>query len=274
MFVFFSAQMHGEVNKSTYTAATMIELLHTATLVHDDVVDESYERRGFFSINAIWKSKISVLLGDFLLARGLLVSVENEAFDLLHIVSEAVQEMAEGELLQIQQSMKKYLKSEQYFEIIQKKTATLISACTAAGAKSVGADKEAVQKMKDIGKYIGIAFQIKDDLFDYERKSITGKPNANDIKEKKVTLPLICALEKADFAERSSILRLLRSKDFSNKKVDSIINFVEKYDGLEYSRNKMNEYKSKALTLLADYPDTAAKDSFIRLINYTTDRTN
>ena len=274
MFVFFSAQMHGEVNISTYTAATLIELLHTATLVHDDVVDESYERRGFFSINAIWKSKISVLLGDFLLARGLLVSVENEAFDLLHIVSEAVQEMAEGELLQIQQFRKKFLKSEQYFEIIKKKTATLIAACAAAGAKSVGADKEAVQKMKDIGLYIGIAFQIKDDLFDYERKSLTGKPNANDIKEKKVTLPLICALEKAGSAERSSILKLLHSKDFTNKKVDEIIQFVEKYDGLEYSRHKMDEYKMKALNLLAEYPDSAAKASFIQLINYTTERTN
>jgi octaprenyl-diphosphate synthase len=274
MFVFFSAQMHGEVNKSTYTAATLIELLHTATLVHDDVVDESYERRGFFSINAIWKSKISVLIGDFFLARGLLVSVENEAFDLLHIVSEAVQEMSEGELLQIQQSRKKFLKSDQYFEIIKKKTATLIAACVAAGAKSVGADKESVQKMKDIGEYIGIAFQIKDDLFDYERKSLTGKPTANDIKEKKVTLPLICALEKADNKERTSILKLLHSKNFTNKKVDSILEFVDKYGGLEYSRNKMFEYRTKALNLLADYQETAAKESFIRLINYTTDRTH
>lgn len=180
MFVFLSAQMHGVVNKSTYTAATMIELLHTATLVHDDVVDESYERRGFFSINAIWKSKISVLLGDFLLARGLLVSIENEAFDLLHIVSEAVQNMSEGELLQIQQSRKKFLNSEQYFDIIKKKTATLIAACVAAGAKSAGAKAEAVLKMKEIGENTGIAFQIKDDLFDYERKSLTGKPIANE----------------------------------------------------------------------------------------------
>jgi octaprenyl-diphosphate synthase len=274
MFVFFSAQMHGGIVRATYTAATMIELLHAASLVHDDVVDESYERRGYFSINAIWKSKISVLLGDFLLARGLLVAVENEAFDLLRIVSQAVQEMSEGELQQIQQFRKKFLKSDEYFEIIQKKTATLIAACTAAGAKSAGADKEGVQKMKDIGVYVGIAFQIKDDLFDYERKSLTGKPNANDIKEKKITLPLICALEQASAKERNSILKLLHSKDFTNKKVDAIIQFVEKYDGLEYSRTKMNEYKSKALNLLAEYPASPAKESFIQLINYTTDRTH
>jgi octaprenyl-diphosphate synthase len=274
MFVFLSAQMHGNINKSTYTAAILIELLHTATLIHDDVVDESYERRGLFSINAIWKSKISVLLGDFLLARGLLVSVENEAFDLLHIVSEAVQEMSEGELLQIQQSRKKFLNSDQYFEIIKKKTATLIAACTAAGAKSVGVEQEAVLKMKEIGEYIGIAFQIKDDLFDYERKSLTGKPSANDIKEKKVTLPLICALERANSSERAVILKLLHSKNFTNRKVDVIIQFVEKYGGLEYSRNKMFEYRSRAINLLDEYPESSAKESFIRLINYTTDRNN
>jgi octaprenyl-diphosphate synthase len=272
MFVFLSAQMHGNVNRLTYTAATLIELLHTATLVHDDVVDESFERRGFFSINAIWKSKISVLLGDFLLARGLLVSVENEAFDLLHIVSEAVQEMSEGELLQIQQSRKKFLRSDEYFEIIKKKTATLIAACTSAGAKSVGAQKEAVLKMKVIGEYIGIAFQIKDDLFDYERKSLTGKPSANDIKEKKVTLPLICSLEKASSNERRSILKLLHSKNFTNKKVDDILQFVDKYGGLEQSRNMMFDYRSKALNLLEEYPESAAKEAFIGLINYTTDR--
>lgn len=272
MFVFLSAKIHGNVNRSTFTAATLIELLHTATLIHDDVVDESYERRGFFSINAIWKSKISVLLGDFLLARGLLVSVENEAFDLLQIVSDAVQEMSEGELLQIQQSRKKFLNSDQYFEIIKKKTATLIAACTAAGAKSVGAEKENVQKMKEIGEYIGIAFQLKDDLLDYERKSLTGKPSANDIKEKKVTLPLICALEMANSSERISILKLLHSKNFTSKKVELIIQFVKKYNGFEYSRKKMLEYRGKAIHLLSDYPESAAKESFIGLINYTTDR--
>jgi octaprenyl-diphosphate synthase len=274
MFVFLSAQMHGDINKLTYTAATLIELLHTATLVHDDVVDESYERRGVFSINAIWKSKISVLLGDFLLARGLLVSVENEAFDLLRIVSEAVQEMSEGELLQIQQSRKRFLSSGQYFEIINKKTATLIGACTAAGAKSVGAEQATVLKMKEIGENIGLAFQIKDDLFDYERKSVAGKPSSNDIKEKKATLPLIYALEKANSNERTSILRLLHSKKFTNKKVDLIIQFVEKYNGLEYSRKKMFEYRSKAIELLDGYAESAAKDSFVKLINYTTNRSN
>ena len=272
MFVFLSAQMHGTINKATYTAASLIELSHTATLVHDDIVDEAYERRGFFSINAIWKSKIAVLLGDFLLARGLLVAVENGAFDLLQIVSEAVQEIIEGELLQIQQSRKKILNSDQYFEIIKKKTATLIAACTAAGAKSVGADQETVMKMKEIGVYTGIAFQIKDDLLDYERKSLTGKPSANDIKEKKVTLPLICALERGNSSERSSILKLLHSKNFTNSKVEAIIQFVEKYDGLEYSRNKMFEYRGKAISLLEDYPGSSAKESFIQLINYTTDR--
>jgi len=272
MFVFFSAQMTGGITPSTYVAATLIELLHTATLVHDDVVDESYERRGHFSINAIWKSKVAVLLGDYMLARGLLVSVEHGAYDLLRIVSEAVQEISEGELLQIQRSRSRILSSEQYFEIIRKKTATLIAACTASGAKSSGADEDIVEKMKQVGLNTGIAFQIKDDLFDYERKSLTGKPAANDIKEKKFTLPLIHALSNASADDQRRITRLLKSKQFTPAMVEEVIRFVEKSGGLDYARDKMIEYREKAIHLLEQIQPSPAKDSFIRLIRFTTDR--
>ena len=272
MFVFFSAQMNGGITKSTYVAATLIELLHTATLVHDDVVDESYERRGFFSINAIWKSKIAVLLGDYMLARGLLVSVQYEAFDLLRIVSEAVQEISEGELMQIQRSRNKVLSAEQYFEIIRKKTATLFAACTASGAKSSGASEETVERMKQVGLYTGIAFQIKDDLFDYERKSLTGKPAANDLKEKKFTLPLIYSLSQAKAEDQRHIKKLLRAKRFTPAKVEEVIRFVENSGGLEYAHEKMVEYRDKAVHMLEQFDPSPAKDSFIRLIHYTTDR--
>jgi octaprenyl-diphosphate synthase len=272
MFVFLSARIHGVITPKTYVAATLIELLHTATLVHDDVVDESYERRGFFSINAMWKSKISVLLGDFMLARGLAVSVENEAYDLLSIVNEAVQEMSEGELLQIQKSIRLNITAENYFDIIRKKTATLIAACTASGTKSVAATEKVVAQMKEIGLNIGIAFQIKDDLFDYERKSHTGKPTGNDLKEKKFTLPLIHSLENASWSEKRHISRVLHSNHMSAEKVDEITKFVEKNGGLDYSRLQMNLYKDKAINALSQFPSSIAKDSFIRLVNYTTDR--
>lgn len=272
MFVFLSAQMQGGVTPSTHVAATLIELLHTATLVHDDVVDESYERRGFFSINAIWRSKISVLLGDFMLARGLLVSVENNAFDLLKIVSEAVQEVSEGELMQIQKSRRSVISADQYFEIIRKKTATLIAACTASGAKSAGADESAVEKMKQVGMNAGIAFQIKDDLFDYDRKSATGKPAANDLKERKFTLPLLYSLSVASRTDYRRIASILRSKQLSAQKVEEVILFVERSGGLEYAHGKMIEYRDKAIAMLEQFPPSPAKDSIIRLIRYTTDR--
>ncbi|MDP4207489.1 MAG: polyprenyl synthetase family protein [Bacteroidota bacterium] len=272
MFVFLSAKLNGEVTDATYTAASLIELLHTATLVHDDVVDESYERRGFFSINALWKSKVAVLMGDYLLAKGLLLSVDHKAYDLLEIVSEAVREMSEGELLQIQRSRTLDITREQYFEIIRKKTATLIAACSASGAKSVGCDEETVNRMKMFGEYVGIAFQIKDDLFDYQTKGIIGKPTGNDIKEKKFTLPLIYALETSTKTERKHILRTI-SKHYKNSdKVKYVIDFVISKGGLEYASNMMYDYKNKAMNLLSVYPDSEVKSSLKEFVNYTIER--
>lgn len=274
MFVFLSAKLNGEINNSTYTAASLIELLHTATLIHDDVVDESFERRGFFSINALWRSKIAVLMGDYLLARGLLLSVDKKAYDLLEIVSEAVREMSEGELLQIQRSRTMNITREQYFEIIRKKTATLISACTACGAKSVGRDSETVERMKLFGEYVGISFQIKDDLFDYQAKSLTGKPTGNDIKNKKLTLPLIYALENSSYTERKHILRSINKHNKNSNKIKSIIEFVERKGGLEFAKKTMFEYKNKAMELLIPYKDSDVKSSLIDLVNYTIEREN
>jgi octaprenyl-diphosphate synthase len=272
MFVFLSAKLNGTVTDGTYTAASLIELLHTATLVHDDVVDESYERRGFFSINALWKSKIAVLMGDYLLSKGLLLSVEHKAYDLLEIVSEAVREMSEGELLQIQRSRTMNITREQYFEIIRKKTATLLAACAAAGAKSSGADMEAVNRMKLFGEYVGIAFQIKDDLFDYQKKGLIGKPTGNDIKEKKLTLPLIFALENSTSGERKDILRTISKHNKNKEKIQSVIQFATAKGGLEFTAITMHEYKNKALDLLSVYPDSEIKTSIIAFVNYTIDR--
>lgn len=272
MFVFLSAKLNGEITPASYSAASLIELLHTASLVHDDVVDESYERRGFFSINAIFKNKIAVLLGDYLLAQGLLLSVENKAYDLLEIVSVAVREMSEGELQQIQLSRTMKINREQYFEVIRKKTAALISACTASGAKSVGSDAETVARMKLFGEYVGIAFQIKDDLFDYLPKGLIGKPTANDIKEKKLTLPLIYALENATDQERRQILKTIRRHNKNAEKVKSVIEFVNQKGGLAFSEQTMHEYKQKAIDLLQDYPSSEIKDALIGLVNYTIER--
>jgi len=272
MFVFLSAKLHGEIGDSSYTAATLIELLHTATLIHDDVVDDSIERRGFFSINALWKSKIAVLIGDYLLARGLLVAVENKEFELLEIVSGAVREMSEGELLQIQKSRKLNITEREYFEIIRKKTATLIAACSACGTKSVGANGEVINKMKDFGENVGIAFQIKDDLFDYQKTGILGKPTGNDIKEKKITLPLIHSLENSRFSEKRKILNLIRRHNRNSLKVMEIIQFVQANGGIEYSVQKMNEYRDRALDILSQFPDNEAKNSLTELVHYTTSR--
>ncbi len=215
MFVFLSAKLFGDVTESSYTAAALIELLHTATLIHDDVVDNSNKRRGFFSVNALWRSKIAVLAGDFLLSKGLLLAVEKKEFKLLEIVSEAVKEMAEGELLQIEKSRKLDITEKTYFEIIYKKTATLIASCTAAGASSGNADKEQIEKLKQFGKYAGITFQIKDDLFDYQKNNSTGKPAGNDIQEKKMTLPIIFALKNSDKKEKRKILSLIKNASSS-----------------------------------------------------------
>jgi octaprenyl-diphosphate synthase len=271
-FVFLSAKLHGETNRSSHTAAAMIELLHTATLIHDDVVDEAYERRGFFSINALWKNKIAVLTGDFLLAKGLLLAVEEKEFDLLKIVSDSVQEMSEGELLQIEKSRKLNITEEVYFEIIRKKTATLISSCCGAGAKSAGADDKTVERMMLFGKYVGIAFQIKDDIFDYQSKNLIGKPTGNDIKEKKLTLPLIHVLNNVSSSDKKKYLRIINRHNNNSKKVKEVIDFVTKNGGIDYSHTKMIEYKQKALDILSEFPDSKAKQSLSELVEYTTER--
>ncbi|MCB8995072.1 MAG: polyprenyl synthetase family protein [Bacteroidales bacterium] len=271
-FVLLSARMFGEIGPSSYTAASLIELLHTASLVHDDVVDESYERRGFFSINALWKSKVAVLVGDFLLAKGLLLSVENREYELLEITSEAVKEMSEGELLQIQKSWKLNIEMDDYFEIIRKKTAALIAACTACGAKSAGASDTEVQLMKEFGELTGIAFQIKDDLFDYERNGKIGKPTANDIKEKKMTLPLIYALDVCPSGEKKKMLSIIKHHNRNADKVDEVIDFVKNYGGLDFAEKKMIEYKEKALAKINSFPDSESKTALIQLLNFSISR--
>jgi octaprenyl-diphosphate synthase len=238
MFVFLSAKVCGEISESTYRAASMIELLHTATLVHDDVVDDSNERRGFFSINALWKNKIAVLVGDFLLSRGLLMSVEGNEINLLRIVSNAVQEMSEGELLQIEKARRLDISEEIYFEVIRKKTASLISACCACGAASVTPDEEMIAKMKEIGENVGIAFQIKDDLFDFDSGNRTGKPNGIDIKEQKMTLPLIHMLSQLDAGEKRKTIRTIKRYHDDPVKVAGIINQVNHSGGISYAHGK------------------------------------
>jgi len=272
MLVFLSAKLVGQICDSTYNAAALIELLHTATLIHDDVVDESSHRRGFFSINALWKSKVAVLVGDFFLSKGLLLAVEKSEFALLKIVSDAVREMSEGELLQIEKSRKLNITEEIYYEIIRKKTATLIAACTSSGAKSTGANDEVVEKMRLFGEYIGMAFQIKDDIFDYQKNMFTGKPSGNDIKEKKLTLPLIHVLEKISPSQKKQILSTIRNHHDNPKKVNEIMEFVVSNGGLDYAIEKMNLYKKQALDLLNTFENNDASKALTELANYTTDR--
>jgi octaprenyl-diphosphate synthase len=273
MFVFLSSKMlQKEVGDSTYTAAALIELLHTATLIHDDVVDEAYERRGFFSVNALWKSKISVLVGDYLLSKGLLLAVDNNEYELLKIVSVAVKEMSEGELLQIQQSRKLKITEDIYYDIIRKKTAALIAACTACGAKSSGADDEMVEKMRLFGEYVGMAFQIKDDLLDYKNNGSIGKPTGNDIKEKKLTLPIIHVLKEASKADQKRILSIVKRQNKNKKKVQEVIDFVINNGGLDYTTKVMLEYKTKALDLLSEIPEGESKTALKLLVEYVVDR--
>ena len=268
-FVLLTSSMLGEIKESTYTAATLIELLHTASLVHDDVVDESYERRGFFSLNALWKSKIAVLVGDFLLAKGLLVSVERKEYDMLELVSEAVKDMSEGELLQLRKSRKLDITMDEYFEVIRKKTAALIAACTATGARAVVTDKEVITKMKEFGLNVGIAFQIKDDLFDYQQSGGIGKPTGNDIQEKKMTLPLIYALSNAPGSEKNRIRRIIRRK---KKDLNEIYRFIEKYGGFEYAEKRMMEYRDAAIDILDTCPANSSRDALKELVNFTVMR--
>ncbi|HEC43060.1 MAG TPA: polyprenyl synthetase family protein [Bacteroides sp.] len=272
LFVFLTAGLAGGITPSTYNAASLIELLHTASLIHDDVVDESFERRGFFSINALWKSKVSVLLGDYLLARGLLLSVENKEHELLGLVSDAVREMSEGELLQMQKSRKLNITIEEYFEIIRKKTATLFAACTACGAWSSSQDPDLTEKMRKFGENVGMAFQIKDDLFDYQKKGIIGKPTGNDIKEKKFTLPLIHALENSTESERRHIIRTIKKQNNNSKKVQEVIEFATSNNGIEFSTEKMFEYRDSALKILAELPENEYNNSLSRLVNYVVER--
>lgn len=272
MFVFLTARLFGETSQATYTAASLIELLHTATLIHDDVVDESYERRGFFSINALWKTKIAVLVGDYLLSRGLLLSVNNNEFELLRIVSNAVREMSEGELLQIEKARKLDINESVYFDVIRKKTAALIASCTACGAKSAGASDEVVEQMRLFGEYVGIAFQIKDDIFDYQKSSIIGKPTGNDIKEKKMTLPLIYVLNQAPKKDKRWLIRIVKKYHEDPQKVNQAIDYVVDNGGLEYAGKKMQEYRQKAIALLSDFPDSEVKQSLTGLVNFVVDR--
>jgi len=271
MFVFLTAGCMGEITEKTFRGAALIELLHTATLVHDDVVDDSNYRRGFFSINAIWKNKIAVLVGDYLLSKGLLLSVEHEDFDLLKSVSTAVREMSEGELLQIEKARKLDITEEVYFDIITKKTATLISACCAVGFQSVGAEPEMVEKARLFGEKVGIAFQIKDDLFDYGDAEI-GKPLGIDIKEKKMTLPLIYALNQAQRSERRRIINIVKNESHKPEKVDEVIQFVRRSGGLDYAREAMYRYRQEAFDLLDAAPDSPARQSLKDLLVFVTER--
>ena len=273
MFVFLVAKMvsNGDFNERTYRGASVIELIHTATLVHDDVVDDSNRRRGFFSLNALWKNKIAVLVGDYLLSKGLLLSIDNDDFDLLKLISIAVREMSEGELLQIEKARKLDITEAVYFDIIRQKTATLIAACTGIGAASVGAKQEEIDLMRQFGELIGIAFQIKDDLFDYTDDKI-GKPTGIDIKEQKMTLPLIYALNNCSEKDKKWLINSVKNHNKNKKRVKEVIAFVKQHGGIEYTTSKMNDYQAKALEILNKYPNSSYKDSLILMMDYVINR--
>ena len=272
MFVFLCAKIFNNTKESTYTAASLIELLHTATLVHDDVIDEANFRRGVFSINALWKNKVSVLVGDFLLSRGLLLAVEKEEFGLLKIVSKAVKEMSEGELLQIEKTRRLNITEDIYFDIIRKKTAALISACCESGAASSGTSEENINLMKEFGEKVGIAFQIKDDLFDYTQSPLIGKPTGLDIREKKMTLPLIYTLNNISKQEKRFIINTIKNDSKNSKKIERIISLVKETKGLEFAEKKMNDYYNEALGFLEKIKDSEAKTSLIELVKYVVKR--
>jgi octaprenyl-diphosphate synthase len=268
MFVFLSAKLHGETNQFSQLAACSVELLHTATLVHDDVVDESYERRGTFSVNALWRNKLAVLVGDYILARGLQLQLEHKKYNFLHLISRAVQDMAEGEILQMKKSRKLDINDDVYFEIIRKKTASLIATSMAIGTASVTDNQETIEKMYRIGQDAGIAFQIKDDIFDYQAKGILGKPTGNDIKEKKITLPLLYVLNNSGATERRRFLGLIKKKNKNATVVNELIQMVIQKGGLEYAGRKMTEFKDKAISGLMEFPDCEARSSLIELMEY------
>ncbi len=271
MFVLLSAKLGGDINEKSYRAASLVELLHTATLVHDDVVDDSMERRGFFSINALWKNKIAVLVGDYLLSKGLLLSLDNGDFRTLQILSTAVKQMSEGELLQMEKARNLNLKEDVYFEIIKNKTASLVASSCAAGASTTFDNEEAIEKMRLFGEKTGIAFQIKDDLFDYGTTDI-GKPTGNDIKEKKLTLPLIYTLNNVPFLLKKKLIYIVKNENTRKDKVRYVIDEVQKAGGIEYARKKMFEYRDEALHILYQFPDSEVRQALENLVRYTTDR--
>jgi octaprenyl-diphosphate synthase len=272
LLVFLSAGLNGKITESTFVAATFSELLHTATLVHDDVVDNSRERRGALSVNALWNSKIAVLTGDYLLSQGLLISVRKNSYEMLEIVSEAVQAMSEGELLQLQKSRKLNITEDVYFDIIKMKTASLIAACTACGTRSVTDNDDVVRDMKTFGENIGIAFQIRDDLFDYHDTGLVGKPAGNDIREKKITLPLIHALEQVPSIERRKILGIMKQNRKTSSEVKKVIGFVKDNGGLSYAESMMEKYRDKAMAFIDTYPESEFKASLKNFVDYTTSR--
>jgi len=271
MFVLLSAKMCGQLTDVAYRAASLVELLHTATLVHDDVVDDAAERRGFFSVYALWKNKASVLVGDYLLAKGLLLSLENKDFTILEILADAVKKMSEGELLQLEKSRLLNIKEEDYFNIIKNKTASLLASACAAGAYSTSKDPVITEKFRQFGEYTGIAFQIKDDLFDYGTEDV-GKPTGNDIREKKITLPLIFTLEKVSKKEKSAIIYILKNKNKSKEDIQFVIEQVKQAGGIEYAQEKMDSFKYKALELLAGFPPSEECLALMEMVKYTTER--
>lgn len=270
-FVLLSAKMFGPITEKSYRAASLVELLHTATLVHDDVVDESFERRGFFSINALWKNKVAVLVGDYLLSKGLLLSLDNQDFEILAILSTAVRKMSEGELLQIEKSRKLNLDENIYLEIIRNKTASLIASACAAGAWSTTENKETTEKMREFGELVGMAFQMKDDLFDYGSSNV-GKPTGNDIKEKKLTLPLIYTINNASPELRRKMIYSIKNENRNPKKVQWLIEQVVASGGIEYASAKMEEYSNQAATILNGFGESAVKDALLQLVAFTTNR--
>lgn len=272
MFIFLCAKLLGEVNEKTYRGASMIELIHTATLVHDDVVDESFKRRNFFSINALWKNKIAVLVGDYLLSKSVLLSTDNKDYDLLSVISRTIREMSEGELLQLEKARKLDITEEVYYEIIRQKTATLISACCEIGVLSNNSDEISAKKMRDFGTYTGMAFQIKDDLFDYLSSNVIGKPVGIDIKEQKMTLPLIFTLKNCSENDREYYFKTIKNYNNDKKRVKELIDFVKKSGGLEYAIGVMKDFQQKAKNILNDFPDSQAKISLNLMLDYVIER--
>ncbi|MFV0237668.1 MAG: polyprenyl synthetase family protein [Flavobacteriales bacterium] len=272
MFVFLVSKMLGDVEERTYRAASLIELIHTATLVHDDVVDDSNMRRGFFSINALWKNKIAILVGDYLLSKSLLMAVDHNDHDLLKVVSRSIKEMSEGELLQIEKARKLDITESVYYEIIRMKTATLIASCCEGGARSVNVSEEQAKMMRHFGECIGMAFQIKDDLFDYQKTNLIGKPVGIDIQERKMTLPLIYAINHASEKDKKWLIQSIKKYNKDKKRVGEVIDYVKRSGGIEYSIEKMKMYQKEALQIISNQPESPAKESLIEMINYVIER--